>query len=323
MKKLKILAFILAFLIIFCSCSKSSTATNSGEYLFVTGKSSGTYSSLGTSMAAIWDKYGKSSTTVISTSGSFDNIDMITRGDADIGFVQSDILYYALNGKEMYEDDRKSGLSVVANLYSEAVQIVVNADSEIQTIDNLAGKSVAVGKYGTATEAAARQILESYGITYDMITVKYQSFSEASSGLASGTVDAIFAVSAMPSANIAEYANTRNIRFIPVSASTKLKRSCPFFHDGIILSETYGTENSVSTVCIDILLVCRSSLSSDSVSGVVSSLFGNLDELASSHILGSLINTDTASATIVGSMHPGASKYYSSIVDEPDEEESQ
>ncbi len=317
MKKIKFLAFALGLLLLLCSCSsKNNAATGGEEYVFVTGKSGGTYSTLGISMAAIWDKYGGNSSTVISTSGSFDNIDMIVRGDADIGFVQSDILYYALNGKEMYENDKKKNISVVANLYTEAVQVVVNAESDIQTIDDLVGKAVAVGKYGTATEAAARQILENYGITYDMITVKYQSFSEASSGLASGTVDAIFAVSAMPSANIAEYANTRNIRFVPISASTKLKRNCPFFHDGIILSETYGTENSVSTVCIDILLVCRSNLTSDSVNGIVSSLFDNLEELASGHVLGSLINVDTASSTIVGSIHSGASKYYSSALTE-------
>jgi len=187
MKKIKFLAFALVLLLLMCSCSSKSTApAGGGEYVFVTGKSGGTYSTLGTSMAAIWDKYGKNKTTVLSTSGSFDNIDMITKGDADIGFVQSDILYYALNGKEMYEDNKKSGLSVIANLYTESVQIVINAESEIQTVNDLVGKVVAVGKYGTATEAAARQILESYGITYDMITVKYQSFSEASNGLASG-----------------------------------------------------------------------------------------------------------------------------------------
>lgn len=313
MRKLKILAIALAFLMVFCSCSGSSQPTGGGEYIFVTGKSGGTYYSLGTSMAAVWDKYGKSKTTVISTTGSFDNIDMLTRGDADVGFVQSDILYYALNGKEMYEDSKKKGLSVVANLYTESVQIVVNAESEVFNINDLVGKTVAVGKYGTATEAAARQILENYGITYDMITVKYQTFSEASKGLASGTIDAVFAVSAMPSSNIHEYAETRPIRFIPISASNKLKRSCPFFKDGVILSETYGTENSVSTVCIDVLLICRTDLAAGGVSGLVSSLFGNLDELSSAHVLGSLINADTSSETKIGTFHPVAAKYYNDL----------
>lgn len=319
MNQLRFAALVLALLTVLCSCSKGDAVSSGGEYMFVTGKSGGTYNSLGTSMAAVWDKYSGGKTTVISTTGSFDNIDILTKGDADIGLVQSDILYYALNGKEMYENSKKSGLSVIANLYTEAVQLVVNAESEIQTINGLVGKTVAVGKYGTATEAAARQILESSGITYDMITVKYQTFSEASAGLAAGTVDAIFAVSAMPSSNIHEYAETRAIRFIPITSSTKLKRACPFFSDGIILSETYGTENSVSTVCIDVLLICHSDLSAGNVSGITSALFGNLDELASAHVLGSLINSDTASSTKIGTMHPAAAKYYSDLLNSDDE----
>ena len=81
----------------------------------------------------------------------------------------------------------------------------------------------------------------------------------------------------------------------------------------MIKSDVYGTENSVSTVCIDVMLICRSDLSSDAVYGVVSSLFGNLDELSAAHSKGAEINADTAKATKVGSMHGGAKKYYDGI----------
>lgn len=315
-KSIKIIAVLMAVLMLMCSCSSNEATVSGGAYMFVTGKSGGTYNSLGLSMAAVWDKYLGSSTNVISTTGSVQNIEMLTKGDADFGFVQSDILYYAQNGKEMYEENKQRGLSVAANLYSEAVQIIVNAGTDIQTVSDLLGKTVAVGKYGTATEAAARQILEAYGITYDLVTVKYQTFSEASEGLANGSIDAIFAVSALPSSNISIYAETHSIRFLPVSTSgsgSKLHRSCPFFSDGTIKSEIYGTENSVATVCIDVMLICRSDLSSDAVYGVVSSLFDNLDELSAAHSKGAEINADTAKATKVGSLHAGAKKYYDGL----------
>lgn len=315
-RTVKIISVLMAATILLCSCSKSDTDAVGKEYMLVTGKSGGVYNSLGISMAGVWDKYLGSNTNVISTTGSIQNIEMLIKGDADFGFVQSDILYYAQNGKEMYEENKQKGISVVANLYSEAVQIIVNAGTDIQTVSDLLGKTVAVGKYGTATEAAARQILEAYGITYDMITVKYQTFSEASESLASGGVDAIFAVSALPSSNISIYAETHSIRFLPVSTSgsgAKLRKSCPFFTDGVIKSEAYGTENSVATVCIDVMLVCRSDLSSDAVYGVVSSLFNNLDELSAAHSKGAEINADTSKATKVGSMHAGAKKYYNGL----------
>lgn len=323
-RKIKILSLLLAALVLLCSCSNSEEALSGGKYMLVTGKSGGTYNSLGVSMAGIWDKYLGSSTNVISTTGSVQNIEMLTKGDADFGFVQSDILYYAQNGKEMYEENKQKGLSVAANLYSEAVQVIVNAGTDIQTISDLLGKTVVVGKYGTATEAAARQILEAYGITYDLITVKYQTFSEACDSLASGGVDAIFAVSALPSSNISIYAETHSIRFLPIATSgsgSKLKRSCPFFSDGVIKSEVYGTENSVATVCIDVMLICRSELSSDAVYSVVSSLFNNLDELSAAHNKGAEINADTAKTTKIGSVHAGAKKYYDGLSAAADDDE--
>lgn len=256
MKKIKIIALFITIIIVLCACSSEKTEIVSGNYTLATGKAtSGTYYSLGTCVSEIWDKYSQSKTIIATTRGSFENIEMLLKGTADLGFVQNDILYYAIEGREMYDENKQKGLSVVANMYSESAQFVVNASSEIYTISDLVGKTVAVGEYGTATEAAARKILEAYGVTYDMITVKYQTFSESVDELSSGRINASFAVSSLPSANILEYAKTREIRLLPISltASNSFKRSCPFFRDGMIGSEVYGTANSASTVCIDVL----------------------------------------------------------------------
>ena len=323
MKKIKILSVVLALLLVLCSCSNGPEAATGGKYMLATGKAGGTYYSLGTSLASVWDKYSQSTTNITTTSGSVQNIEMLLKNNADFAFVQSDILHYALEGKEMYEENPQKGLSVVANLYSEHAQFVVNASSGIQTIPELAGKTVAVGKYGTATEAAARQILEAYGITYDMITVKYQTFSEAMDGLHSGSIQAAFAVSSLPSANILEYSQTHEIRFLPISLtqSTAFKRSCPFFREGMILNEVYGTSNSVSTVCVDVLLICRNNMPSADVFAITSSIFNNTDEVVAAHAKGDEINAVTAAETLIGSIHSGAKDYYNNPGEEAKKED--
>lgn len=324
MKKIRIFCLALAMVLALCSCSGKTEAATGGTYMLATGKAGGTYYSLGTCLASVWDKYSQSTTNITTTTGSVSNIEMLLKEDADFAFVQSDILHYALEGQEMYEENKQRGISVVGTLYSEYAQFVVNASTEIKTISDLNGKTVAVGEYGTATEAAARKILEAYGITYDMITVKYQTFSEAMSGLNSGSIDAAFAVSSLPSANILEYSQTHEIRFLPISLtqSNSFKRSCPFFSDGMIPSEAYGTENSCSTVCIDVLLICRTNLPISNVLGVTKALFDNTDEVASAHAKGADINAVTASETQIGTMHPGASQYYNSLGEEQPENSS-
>ncbi|MBR5872566.1 MAG: TAXI family TRAP transporter solute-binding subunit, partial [Oscillospiraceae bacterium] len=151
MKKIKILPVVLALMLVFASCSGSTEAATGGKYMLATGKAGGTYYSLGTCLASVWDKYSQSTTNITTTSGSVQNIEMLLKENADFAFVQSDILYYALNGKEMYNENPQRGISVVANLYTEYAQFVVNASTDIRTISDLAGKTVAVGKYGTAT----------------------------------------------------------------------------------------------------------------------------------------------------------------------------
>ncbi len=325
MRFLKIAALISAFILVLGGCSSDRLENVSGKYMFATGKAGGTYYSLGTCLAGVWDKYSESTTNIATTSGSVENIEMLLKGNADFGFVQNDILYYALEGKEMYEENKQRGVSVVGKLYTESAQFVVNASSEIYTINDLAGKTVAVGKYGTATEAAARKILEAYGITYDMITVKYQTFSDASEALNAGSIHAAFAVSSLPSANILEYAKTREIRLLPISLtqSNSFKRSCPFFSEGMIPGEIYGTSGSVSTVCIDVLLICRSDLAAANVYSVTRALFDNTEEVTAGHAKGEDINPVTASESKIGSYHTGASQYYKSMDDEPVKVESE
>jgi TRAP transporter TAXI family solute receptor len=323
MKKRKIFCLLLAVLILLCSCSGESEAATGGKYRLATGKAGGTYYSLGTCLASVWDKYSQSTTNISTTEGSVTNLEMLQKEDADFGFMQSDILHYAIAGEEMYLENKQKGVSVVGTLYSEYAQFVVNASTEIKTIPDLNGKTVAVGKYGTATEAAARKILEAYGITYDMITVKYQTFSEAMNGLNSGSIDAAFAVSSLPSANILEYSQTHEIRFLPISLtqSTAFKRSCPFFREGMILNEVYGTSNSVSTVCVDVLLICRNNMPSADVFAITSSIFNNTDEVVAAHAKGDEINAVTAAETLIGSIHSGAKDYYNNPGEEAKKED--
>jgi TRAP transporter TAXI family solute receptor len=303
-------ALLLAALLLFCGCSKTQDAGK--QYRFAAGGASGTYYTLGNYMAAIWDKYAGCDTEILSTTGSVENLGMLADGDADFGIVQNDILYYALNGKEMFAESKLKDVSVVAALYAKTVQVVVPAESEVTTIGGLAGKIVAVGESGTATEAASRAILEAHGISYDDITVKYQNFSEASESMAKGAVDAIFVVSALPSAGVLDYIKTHDIRLLSMTsvASAKLTETYPFFSYATVTADVYSTDISCATLSVETLLVCRSDLSADEVEKVLAGLFENLDELASAHAKGSEISAETAYSSKVGTYHNGAKRYF-------------
>lgn len=143
--------------------------SSGGEKKFIniaTGGTSGTYYPLGGALADILNKNVKgANASAQSTGASVANVNLLKEGKVDIGFIQNDISYYAVNGVEMFKDKAVKNLKGLATLYPETIQIVTTKKTGIKTFAGIKGKRVAVGAAGSGTEANARQILEAAGIT--------------------------------------------------------------------------------------------------------------------------------------------------------------
>ena len=165
-------------------------------------------------MSEIWNKNipGVNSTAQ-STGASVANINLMKENKADIIFVQNDIVYYAANGVELFED-KYEDIRGLATLYPETVQLVTLANKGINSIADLKGKRVAVGAAGSGAEANARQILNAAGITYDDLTAQYLSFAEAANNLKDGNIDAAFLTAGFPTAAVTDIAAQHDLKLI-------------------------------------------------------------------------------------------------------------
>ena len=153
-----------------------------------------------------------------STGASVANVNMLKDGSVDLAFIQNDIAYYAVNGSEMFKDNKEAGLRGLAALYPETIQFVTTADKGIKSIADLKGKKVAVGAAGSGAEANARQILAAYGITYDDIDERFLSFGEAADALKDGNVDAGVVVAGFPTAAIQDLAANKSAAIINIDS---------------------------------------------------------------------------------------------------------
>ena len=85
--------------------------SSGGEKKFIniaTGGTSGTYYPLGGALADILNKNVKgANASAQSTGASVANVNLLKEGKVDIGFIQNDISYYAVNGVEMFKDRDK------------------------------------------------------------------------------------------------------------------------------------------------------------------------------------------------------------------------
>ena len=137
-----------------------------------TGDVNGTYYAYGTELAEILNNNSDVYFKVRKTAGSAANLRLISQEYVDIAFVQSDVMKDAYNGTGYFDKEYK-GYSAIAGLYTEAIQVAVLKDSDINSISDLYGKSVSLGEKESGVLQNSKQILSAYGLNESMVDAKY------------------------------------------------------------------------------------------------------------------------------------------------------
>ncbi len=126
------------------------------------------------------------------TQGSVDNLRLVANGQIESGFVQADLAAMAYAGTGAFAGDPPSHrLRAIASLFPEAMHIVVRVDSPIRSVDDLAGKTIAVGDQGSGTAANARVLFAAAGLGENDVVRKFLRPAQAAEELQAGTLDAL------------------------------------------------------------------------------------------------------------------------------------
>lgn len=282
-----------------------------------TGGTGGTYFPLGGAMASIFNSNVPGVTAnAESTGASVANIDLVSQGESELAFIQNDITYYAYTGTEMFADRPAAieNIRGMAVLYPEIIQIVAAADSGISSVEDLAGKNVAIGAPGSGTEANARQILEIHGLSYDDLgKADFLSFAEAADQLKNKQIDAAFVTSGIPTAAITEVATTSDIMIVPFDSAkiAELASAYPFYVEVTIPGGTYpGNDGDIVTTAVQAMLVVPEDLPEGLVYNMTRAMFENQQVIIDTHDRGNDITLDTALSGMPIELHPGAARYY-------------
>jgi len=307
-----ILVLALGLVISGCTQQETQTTTQAQEITIYTGGTGGVYFPLGSKYAEILSKNGVPATAV--TSGaSVANAKAIGDGTAQAGILQNDVAYYAYNGLYMFEGQAITDIRGVAALYPETVQFIVRADSDIKTLNDLAGKKVAIGAPGSGTAVAAEQVLRAAGV-WDSIEKVNQDFNEASQSLKLGQVDAAVIVSGIPTPSVNQIAVQTPVRVLSIPDDTlnKLKEEGYIFYvRQIVPKDTYnGVDADTPTIAVKAMLAVGADLPEDTVYQMTKILFENVDQLRAVHQKAQAISLETALDGMSIPLHPGAIKYY-------------
>lgn len=290
-----------------------TTSQKKAQMILATGGTAGTYYPFGGAMAQIFNsKVPNVNITAQATGASVENLRLVNKKEAELAMVQSDMLDYAFNGTESFKE-KLPNLSGIAVLYPEIIQLVVRADSGIDTIADLKGKKVGVGAPGSGTEANFRQLIEAFGMDYKVLNPQYLSFSESADQFKDNHVDAFLVTAGIPNSAIQDIATQHNIKILSLSDDkiAQLTQKYPFLAPATIPPNTYkGQTEAIKTVAVSATLIVNPQVAEDVVYNITKALFENQSELARASAKGKELSLETAVKGMSVPFHPGAAKYF-------------
>lgn len=310
MKKIVSLVLALTLALTLAACGGSGSAS---KMTMGTGGTAGTYYAFGGVLGQYIKNNAGIDVTAVSTDGSKANIQSIASGDYQLGLVQSDVMSYAWEGSKSFESDGKvDSFRVVAGLYAEAVQLIT-MDPSIQSVADLAGKSVSIGAPGSGVYFNAIDVLAAAGLTENDIKAQYQSFDDSTDALKDGKIDAAFIVAGAPTAAITELCTTNDAFLVPIDGdiAAKLMADCPFYTTYSIPAGTYaGQDADLATVTVKATLIVSANASEDDVYNLTKAIFDHTDAIAAENGKGAELTLENATSGMTAPFHAGAAKYF-------------
>jgi len=169
------------------------------------------------------------------TKGAQENYFNVIGGKTDLGIVQSDILLRQLRNKKNLPETIPllGSIFAIASLFPEYTQILANKNTYIDTIIQLAGKTVYIGKPGSGTEINAKAILDAAGINVADLNPSrasiYDSSADALEAVCKGSLDAAILTSGSLYTKIKKWKHCITLINIDSYTRTKLLKTYPFY----------------------------------------------------------------------------------------------
>jgi TRAP transporter TAXI family solute receptor len=300
--------------------SNSSTGTDTSskpaevkQIKLMTASTSGAFYPIGGVAASILSKNMEGHNfTAEASGGSEENARLIHAGKAQIGLFGGDTIYNAYHGKNNFEG-QKIDLRSIARIYSNPFHIVVLKDSGINKIEDLEGKSVAVGKPGSGTSAKAEILLGEHGLKFgDNIKEEYLGFKEGSEGLIDGIVDAVIISVGLPSGSVQELGASHEIKLLSFSEekAKEIAKKYPYFSEEVIPAGTYEGIDDVLTMGSPNEIGVPASLDEELVYQITKILFDtHFADFQAGHAAMKDVKVERAGITGIP-LHPGAERFY-------------
>jgi TRAP transporter TAXI family solute receptor len=283
-----------------------------------TGGTGGTYYPLGGMLAQLISNKaavdGKKITATAEAAGaSVGNAKLLGTKDIESAFVAADILDAAYNGKAQFANAPLKNLRALGALYPETVQLITRADSGINSVKDLKGKSISSGAPGSGQYQLVTDLLKVNGMSRTDVREDSSSFTQAVDKIKDGNLHATLITGGVPVAAVTDFAQSHALKIIPLAGAevAELLKEQPYYTQVQLPANSYkGQTAAVPTLAVMAIWASHDGVPDNVAYEVTKALYENTAIMGQVHVQGK--NITLASAMTVASvpLHPGALRYY-------------
>lgn len=280
-----------------------------GRMTIATGNSTGVYYVLGGGLAQLISSETDLSATAAETGASVQNIQQLVAGDYDIAFSLADTAADATEGTASFDEPQE--VSSLGRIYPNFTQVVVRADSGIESVEDMAGKTISTGSPNSGTEVIANRMLEAAGVDpASDLSAQRLDLTKTVDGMKDGSIDGLFWSGGLPTAAMTDLFTSigDDVEFIDVSPLLPaLQEINPVYTEGEIPADTYGTD-AVPTVVVPNVLLVRNDLDEGTACALTKLVYENVESLTQVHAAAADIDLAEAGEIDPIPLHPGSER---------------
>ena len=240
--------------------------------------------------------------TVISTGGSSENMTLLAKGKLELALVQADVI-------------SRDNVSLLAVLYPDLFQLVVRADSGIETLKDLEGSKIALPPVTSGQYRAFWFLANHYGLAPERINAIPMRTRAADDAIVNGEVDAVFRVRGPRNTSIRILFGRTALKFIPIDQGEAMHLRRPAFSTASLPKGAYQGDQPIPpgalpTIAVDRMLVARDDVPEDVIRAITGVLFEKRRELALRTPLAAFIRQPEIKLGTMLPVHLGALNYF-------------
>lgn len=293
---------------------ESSCDAGEGRVNIATGNSTGVYYVVGGGLAELINKETEVQATSAETGASVQNIQQLVAGDYDIAFSLADTATDSVEGGGDF--DGPQDVSTLGRIYSNYTQVVVSADSGIDSVEDFKGKTISTGSPQSGTEVIANRLIETAGLKPGDVKAQRLDLTQTVDGMKDGSLDGLVWSGGLPTPAVTDLFTSMGdkVKLIDVSSQlSKMQELSPVYEEATIPADTYGTGEDVPTFLTPNHLMVRNDMPENLACALTTLLVEEKDQLLKVHPSAAEIDPELMTETGPVPLHPGSERALESL----------